>query len=188
MSPTAPNHPFVPRMMFFTKGVGRHKERLASFEMSLRDAGVAPFNLVRVSSIYPPNCRIVTRAEGLKHLRHGQIVFVVESRQDTDEAGRLIASAVGLALPADETHYGYLSEHHTYGQDAREAGIYSEDLAASMLASTLGIEFDPHKNYYERKEIYKMSGKIVKAQSIAAAAKGTNALWTTTYAASVLIL
>lgn len=179
---------FVPKMMFFTKGVGRHKERLASFEMALRDAGVAPFNLVKVSSIFPPHCKIVSRKEGLAQLRHGQILFVVESRQDTDEPGRLLASAVGLARPADHTRYGYLSEHHTYGQQAKEAGIYSEDLAASMLATTLGIQFDPDSDYDERKEIYKMSGQIVESNSTAVSAKGQQGLWTTTYAAAVLIL
>lgn len=179
---------FIPKMMFFTKGVGRHKERLASFEMALRDADVAPYNLVRVSSIFPPNCKIVTVKEGLKNLGHGQVVFVVEARQDTDEEGRLIASSVGLALPHDEKHYGYLSEHHSYGEDSKTAGDYAEDLAASMLATTLGVDFDANKAWDERKQIYKMSGKIVKSQSITAAAKGQRGLWTTTYAAAVLVL
>ena len=45
---------YVPRMMFLTKGVGRHKEKLASLELAFRTAGIAPFNLIKVSSIYPP--------------------------------------------------------------------------------------------------------------------------------------
>ena len=44
----------VPKRLFFTKGVGKHKERLTSFELALRDAGIAAQNLVRVSSIFPP--------------------------------------------------------------------------------------------------------------------------------------
>ena len=46
--------------VFLTKGVGVHKEQLTSFEMALRDAGIAPFNLVHVSSIYQPNCKRVS--------------------------------------------------------------------------------------------------------------------------------
>ena len=51
----------VPKEMFFTKGTGKHRNNLQSFEEALRDAGIAGFNLVRVSSIYPPHCRIATR-------------------------------------------------------------------------------------------------------------------------------
>ena len=57
---------YVPSKLFFTRGVGVHKEKLSSFELALRSAGIAQFNLVRVSSIYPPECKIVTRAQGLK--------------------------------------------------------------------------------------------------------------------------
>ena len=43
----------IAKEMFLTKGVGRHKERLSSFELALRDAGIAHYNLVSVSSIFP---------------------------------------------------------------------------------------------------------------------------------------
>ena len=58
---------FVPSKVFFTKGVGVHKEKLVSFEMALRDAHVSPFNLVTVSSIMPPQAKIVSREER-KHI------------------------------------------------------------------------------------------------------------------------
>src|SRR5207302_2033465 len=54
----------VPKKVFFTKGVGVHKEKLASFEMALRVAGLAHCNLVLVSSIYPPGCKIIPKEEG----------------------------------------------------------------------------------------------------------------------------
>jgi arginine decarboxylase len=43
--------------MFFTKGMGRHREQLTSFELALRDAGIAHVNLVTVSSIFRPTAR-----------------------------------------------------------------------------------------------------------------------------------
>ena len=49
----------IPEKIFLTKGVGTHKERLASFELALRDAGIASCNLVYVSSIVPPNCAVL---------------------------------------------------------------------------------------------------------------------------------
>jgi len=178
----------VPRKVFFTKGVGRAKEQLASFEAALRDAGIEKFNLVTVSSILPPKCKIVSSEDGLKELMPGQIVFVVMSRNSSNEPNRMIAASVGCAVPADRTTYGYLSEHHSYGQTDESAGEYAEDLAASMLASTLGIEFDVNKNYDEKKEIWKMSGKIVKTTNITQSAKvDKNGLWTTVIATAVFV-
>jgi arginine decarboxylase len=178
----------VPKRVFFTKGVGVHKERLASFEMALRVAGLAHCNLVLVSSIYPPGCKIVTKEEGLKCLRPGEIVFAVYDRESNNEPNRLIAASVGLAIPADASMHGYLSEHHSFGETDEKAGEYAEDLAASMLATTLGIEFNPELDWDEREQIFKMSGKIVRTTNITQSAVGNkDGLWTTVFAAAVFI-
>ncbi len=172
--------------IFLTKGRGKHKERLASFEMALRDAGLATFNLVRVSSILPPGARMVTRASGLSELTPGQIVFTVMSDNTTNEAHRLVAASVGIAKPRDPERYGYLSEHHSFGQREKVAGDYAEDLAAEMLATTLGVPFDPDASYDERKEIWRISDEIVRTSSITQTAVGDKAgLWTTVVAAAV---
>jgi arginine decarboxylase len=179
----------IPKKVFFTKGVGKHKEKLQSLELALRKAGIEKCNLVRVSSIFPPNCKIVSRAQGIKLMKPGQIVFCVMSINSTNEPNRMISASVGLAVPAEPNHYGYLSEHHAYGETDEKSGDYSEDLAASMLASTLGIEFDPEKNYDERKEIFRMSGKIVKTINTTQSAIGDKrGLWSTVVAAAVFIL
>ena len=178
----------IPRKMFFTRGVGINKAKLTSFEMSLREAGIASFNLVRVSSIFPPNCQVVPKEEGLSLLQPGEVVFVVLAEMSTNESGRRIAASVGAARPADPFKYGYLSEHHTYGETEQEAADCAEDLAASMLATTLGIPFDPDKDYNERKEQYMMGGQIVESTNVtmAVAAEG-GGVWTTVIAAAVLI-
>ena len=179
----------VPTQMFFTKGVGYHKNHLQSFELALRDAGIEKCNLVNVSSIFPPGCRVIPRNEGIAQLSPGAITFTVMARECTNEPNRLIASSIGVAQPKDKTHYGYLSEHHAFGQTARISGDFAEDLAATMLAKTLGIDFDPDKNYDERKEIYRMSGRIVESTSITQSARGdTNGRWTTVLAAAVFII
>lgn len=177
---------FVPREVFLTRGVGRHRERLASFEEALRAAEIACFNLVHVSSIFPPGCKLISRSRGLKRLQPGQIVFTVMSRNDTNEYRRLAAASVGLAIPRDTSMYGYLSEHGSHGQNEREAGDYAEDLAASMLATTLGVDFDPDAAWDEKKEIYRISGKIVRTNSITQSAIGQkDGVWTTVLAAAV---
>lgn len=179
---------YVPRYLFFTKGVGVNKEKLASFEDALRNARIAHLNLVMVSSIFPPHCNIIDIDTGLTRLEPGEITHCVMARQQINEPGRRIVASIGLAIPAEEGRYGYLSEHHGFGQTEKEAGEYAEDLAASMLASTFGIEFDPEKDYDERREIYRMSGKIVESQHISQAALGAEAnLWTTVLAAALFV-
>ena len=174
--------------VFLTKGVGKHREKLNSFEMALRAANVAEYNLVRVQSIFPPYCKLVTPQEGLKHLKPGQIVFAVMSDNATDEPHRLIAASVGVAIPANPGQYGYLSEHHSFGETDQKAGDYAEDLAAMMLATVLGVEFDPDRSWDEKKEIYRISNKIVRTTEITQSAVGDKrGLWTTVLAASVLL-
>ena len=155
----------VPRELFLTKGVGKHKEKLTSFELALRSAGIAACNLVRVSSIFPPGCKLLSRAEGAKRLKPGQVTFVVMSETATREPHRLIAATIGLALPRDPRLYGYLSEHHSFGENEDMAGDYAEELAAEMLATTLGLEFDPDKSWDEKKEVYRLSNQIVRTRT-----------------------
>ncbi len=172
--------------VFLTKGVGRHKEQLHSFELALRDAGIAPCNIVTVSSILPPGCEVIPRTRGLEMLKPGQITFVVMSRNATNEPYRVISASVGAAVPADKNAYGYLSEHHSFGQSDEQAGEYAEDLAASMLASTLGIEFDLNKSWDEREQQFKISGEIVRTTNVTQSAVcDKTGLWTTVLAAAV---
>lgn len=179
----------IPKQIFFTKGVGIHKDKLASFELALRKAGIEKCNLVYVSSILPPNCRIIPKEKGLKIIKPGQITFCVMARNQTSEPNRLISAAVGLAAPKDRKNYGYISEHHSFGETARIAGDYAEDLAATMLATTLGIAFDPDEAWDSRKQVYKASQYIFKSTHICQSAEGNkHGKWTTTIAAAVLLL
>ncbi len=179
---------YVPTKIFFTKGVGVHKEYLASFEAALRDAMIQKYNLVSVSSIFPIGCKKISIEEGLEHMKPGQIVHAVIARNATNEPNRQIAASIGVALPEDKNMYGYLSEHHPFGESEEVAGDYAEDLAASMLATTLGIDFDPDKAWNEREQVFKMSGKIVETTNITQSARGDkDGLWTTVVAAAILV-
>lgn len=179
---------FLPTRIFLTKGKGTARDKLVSFEMALRDAGISHVNLVRVSSIYPPHCKLISRNQGVKELKAGSVVFCVMSDNATNEPSRLTAASVGLALPADKSIHGYISEHHSYGQTARKAGDFAEDLAAQMLATTLGLEFDMEKSWDERKAIWKFSKKIVRTRAITETAQGhKDGLWTTVVASAVLL-
>lgn len=178
----------IPKYFFLTKGVGKHKEQLQSFELALRDAGIHHCNLVNVSSIVPPGCKLISRQQGLKLVQPGEITFLVLARNSTNEPHRLIASSIGVAIPSGKNNCGYLSEHHSFGQTDEAAGDYSEDLAATMLATTMGIPFDPEKAWDERKQQFKTSGMIIKTTNITQSATGDkNGLWTTVIAAAVFV-
>ncbi|MEP0825791.1 MAG: arginine decarboxylase, pyruvoyl-dependent [Nitrososphaera sp.] len=175
--------------MFFTKGKGVHKDYLTSFELALRDAEIADLNLVSVSSILPPRCKIVSRQEGRRRLLPGQVTFAVMARAATNEPNRLVCASIGLARPADESQHGYLSEHHPTGETAQKAGDYAEDMAMEMLATTLGLPNDPSLTWNEKEEQWRLSNKIYKTQNFTKSAEGhKDGLWTTVVSAAVLIL
>ncbi|MDD5436635.1 MAG: arginine decarboxylase, pyruvoyl-dependent [Candidatus Omnitrophica bacterium] len=178
----------VPKKMFFTKGVGTHKAELRSFELALRDAGIEKCNLVHVSSILPPECKVISKNEGLKELYPGMITYAVMSRCCGNEPHRLIAAAIGCAVPADRQAYGYLSEHHAFGENEKVAGDLAEDLAVEMLASTLGLEFDEDKSWDENKAIYHLSDKIIRTSNTTQSAViGPEGNYSTVLAAAVFL-
>jgi arginine decarboxylase len=176
----------IPKCVFLTHGVGVHRHALTAFEYALRDADIEQQNLVTVSSILPPHCELICRSTGVATLSPGEITFSVMARAETNEAGRRIAAGVGLARPKDPAHYGSVSEHHAFGMSEGEMRDYVEDLAATMLASTLGVEFNPDAAWDERKRVYQMSDLLVDSLSITAFAEGaSNRDWTCAVAAAV---
>ena len=178
----------VPTRVFLTRGQGSHKEKLVSFEKALREAGIAPFNLVRVSSIFPPRARFVSRTAGLKLLEPGQILFVVLSENATDEPGRLVTASIGAAVPDDPSRYGYLAEHSGTGRSGKETGLHTEYLAAEMLATKLGERLQEPGPGRPSKSFRMSNGLSLRTRSATQSTKGEAGLWTTAIAAAVLIL
>jgi arginine decarboxylase len=170
----------IPKQLFLTKGTGVHKEKLISLELSLRDAGIAQFNLVKVTSIFPPGCAITTKEKGLENLSPGEIVFCVLSENSTNEPDRLIAASIGLAAPEDEGKYGYLLEHQSFDEKTEGAGDYAELLATEMVATTFS-EADWDENKDRREGI----ADTMNVTQIATSAG--NGLWTTVVAVAVFI-
>jgi arginine decarboxylase len=176
----------IPRCLFLTRGKGVHRHQLTAFEYALRDADIEQQNLVSVSSILPAGCELISRETGVAMLQPGEITFCVLARAETNEAGRHISASIGLARPKDPQVYGYISEYHGFGKTETESGDYAEDLAATMLASTLGIEFDPEAAWDERRKVYETSDLIVDTTSITSAAEGAEGeQWTCVIASAV---
>ncbi|MFA5353196.1 MAG: arginine decarboxylase, pyruvoyl-dependent [Thermodesulfovibrionales bacterium] len=178
---------YVATRMFLTKGVGQNKEKLVSFELALRAAQLASFNIVRISSIFPPRCEIITMRKGIKELKPGQIIHMVLAEASTNERHRLIGSSIDVAIPNDRDRFGYLSEHHSFGDDDKTTGDYAEDIAAQMLATILGVKFDVEESYNKRLDQWKLSDQIVKTRNITQTSVGKSGVWTTVVAAAVLL-
>lgn len=178
---------YVASKLILTRGVGHNKEKLVSFELALRNAKIAFFNIVQVSSIFPPRCEIVSAKKGLSELTPGQIVHAVLAQASTNEHHRLIGASVGVAVPKDRERFGYLSEYHSFGEDDKTAGDYAEDIAAQMLATILGVEFDVDESYNKRLDQWKLSDQIVTTRNITQTAIGKRNVWTTVVAAALLI-
>jgi len=110
------------------------------------------------------------------------------SENSTDEAQRLISSAIGLAIPRDPEQYGYLAEYEGLGETEKEARLRAEELAAEMLATKLGQNYSPQNFKRGKSNYYHLNEKLtVQTRSISQMATGAKGLWTTTVAAAVLV-
>lgn len=179
---------YVPTGVFWAKGFGSHPNEIASFEMALRAARIAAFNLVPVSSIFPPPCRIVTRSQGLKRLKPGQIVHCVLSKVSSREPGQRLAASIGFAIPSDIDAYGCFFEHQATGKLAGKAGRYAADLSAEMLATLRGVRIVQSWSPERRRKAWLASGKIKRAMNVTqkTTAEAGN-VYTTAVVAAVLL-
>jgi arginine decarboxylase len=165
----------TPKYLFLTKGVGVDEDDLHAFEVALRVAGVADQNLVGVSSILPPGCKIISKELGVKFMMPGDIRFCVKAEMRDDEPHRYIGASVGIAVPKDKNRHGYLSEYHKIGWNPKELGEHAEDKAAEFLATVLGIEgFNSDLSWNQKEEFFKMEGQIVRTHNVTACVKGNN--------------
>ena len=179
----------TPVQAYLTRGVGVHREELVAFELALRDAGIAAQNLVAVSSILPPACELIERSEGEKLLEPGQILHVVLSREQSCEPHRLMGASIGIARPADRSLHGFIAEHGGFGLPQQEIANHAEDLAVTMLASTLGAEFDEKLDAAGRAASLQADGLIAHRDAICAVAEGDpEGRWTVVVAAAVFIM
>lgn len=165
------NDRFVPKRVFFTCGAGRSPDELTSFEMALRDASIECYNIVTVSSILPPKCRIISKEEALPDLHAGSIVFTVFSRLSSNEPHRRISASLGVAIPEDmENHWGYFTEHHSFGEGPEQSGKYAEKLAEDMFGSI-------------SESVLKRTMNVTKSAVV-----GDDGQWTSVIAAAVFLM
>jgi arginine decarboxylase len=179
----------IPKKLFLTKGHGTHRHRLQSFELALRDAGIASCNLVNVSSIVPPHCELISRKDGMSLLHPGEITYCVLSKDHTKNPGTIGAS-VGIAIPDSTDEYGYIAEYHDLEESVSQLKTTVEDLAILMLATTKGVTASlesPHKTVSDEEIVDRFKDKM-KTDSVAELLQHTDPdRWSTVVAVAVFI-
>lgn len=179
----------IPKKMFLTKGHGTHRHRLQSFELALRDAGIASCNLVNVSSIVPPHCELIRKEEGITLLHPGEITYCVLSEVHTKNPGKIGAS-VGIAIPDSAEDYGYIAEYHDSEESIDQLKRSVEQLAILMLATTKGVTLGKKKSdtLDSDEEIISRFKDQMKTESVADLIQHTDAnRWSTVVAVAVFI-
>jgi arginine decarboxylase len=141
------------------------KDSLISFGIALQNAGIGPFNLVKVSSIIPPGCNLIDKERGIKLLSPGQILYCVLAKKctSTDE---VITAAVGAAIAANQADVGCLYELTETGKSKAQTAGDVEKLTSELLQKSLGL----HES---------------KTLSIVSEATGKDSMFTTVIAAAV---
>ena len=77
----------------------------------------------------------------------------------------------------------FVGSHHTRLRSAAEHAA-----AATMLATTLGIDFDPETAWNERDQTFKMAKDILKTRNVVQSAEGSaKGNWSTVVALGVFI-
>ena len=81
---------------------------LNAFDNALLAAGIGNINLIKVSSIVPPEVSIIE----LPKIKPGALVPTAYAAMTSDVPGQTVAAAVGYALPEDRTRPGVIMEYH----------------------------------------------------------------------------
>ena len=83
-------------------GTGAGPTELAAFDAALMDAGVANYNLLYLSSVIPPNARILRKRHAVQVDDHGRRLYVVMSQMRQSRRGRHAHAGIGWVQKGDD--------------------------------------------------------------------------------------
>lgn len=116
-------------------GKGSSQYSLVAFDNALIDAGISDYNLLRVSSILPPNCRCTVKLDVPK----GAPLLVAYGTITSNEKGMTIASAVSVALPVDKSEIGVIMEYSGVCSALEAESIVRKMAEEAMVNHGIGI-------------------------------------------------
>lgn len=116
-------------------GSGTDDYMISSFDSALLDAGVGNYNLVRVSSILPPNC---TQEKEIS-LADGSVLFTAYATLTT-QTKELIASAIAVAIPSDIRQHGVIMEYSDRTSKENAIEIVKELAGKAMIKRHIAVK------------------------------------------------
>lgn len=122
-----------------SKSVGTGPTKLAAFDSALNSAGVANYNLIRLSSVIPPRTDIVQADKPLDNLpgAWGDRLYVVMAEIRVDKPNEQAWAGIGWVQDAD-TRQGLFVEHEGYSEGEVRSDI---EQSLTALMATRGIDY-----------------------------------------------
>lgn len=124
----------MPTRCLLVRGRGQAPLALEAFDTALVDAGVGEYNLVKVSSIFPPHCQFTDEHEAPE----GTAVTTAFAQMESDDSTVTISASIAVAVPKDPHRPGVIMEWHGHGDQA-----FAEDTVIGMAKRAMdrrGIE------------------------------------------------
>ena len=128
-----------------TAGVGAGPTKLSAFDAALREAGVADFNLITLSSVVPIGSVVTSVPEDLPvpEGAWGDRLYVVMADCRTDTLHEEVWAGIGWIQEAD-TGRGLLVEHVGHNESQLHADI--ESSLDSLAEGRPAINFGPQRS------------------------------------------
>jgi arginine decarboxylase len=104
----------TPTHYFLVSGASEGFTPLNAFDGALLHAGIGDTNLVKMSSIVPPRCQLISPVP----LPAGSLVPTAYASITSDVPGEMISSAVAVALPKESHYPGLIMEYSARGPKA----------------------------------------------------------------------
>lgn len=151
----------APKRYCLVSGIGKDICEIGSFDSALLDAGIGNYNLVKISSILPPESQVADAISAAD----GSILYTAYIAETTAGCEQ-IAAAVAVAIPENRHSCGVIIKYSLKGSK-NEA-----EKKASWLAE---------------KAMQKRGIPITRIESIGAEVTGGDACYSTAFAGLVLL-
>jgi arginine decarboxylase len=139
-----------------TAGHAEGGTALNAFDNALLAAGIGNINLLKVSSIVPPDVAIVE----LPKIKPGAIVPTAYAAMTSEVPGETVAAAVGYALPDDPARAGVIMEFH---------GVASRDEAEAAIHGMLDEAFRVRGEIMREKKVFAVEHTVERVGCAVAA-------------------
>ena len=138
-----------PTQYLLSSGSGEAPFALVAFDQALISAGLANYNLLKVSSILPAECMEVERLELPDG--EGSALLVAYGSISSDTPGDLIASAVAVGIPKEINRVGVIMEVSGHF-DAKKADEQARKMV-ELAMKNHGIPLKEIKSSYTEKRV-----------------------------------